>query len=230
MPVVPLTPQTVINQVIGAVDGLDWTDGDNANRRLTLLLYLQHIYDYVWLFREWEWTFCETDLTVAAAANYATLPIDPATPPVWLEFGRNGGLWNGTKRWTEVSKYSLERIRQRGSAQADSGIFAIGGGTIMLPAASASILTLTAFHRFAPEILVDADEPGGGLTYAFIMPARFVNTVLIPGLTFRMQTGKNDARDVWGGLFRDGLAQMCAIENPMKTGTHRMPLAVPGMW
>jgi hypothetical protein len=232
MPVVPLTPQTVINQVLGAYDGVDWLDADNANRRATLLLFLQHIYDYVWNFREWEWTFCETDLTAATGDNFAPLPIDPASPPVWLEFGRNGGLWGPDKRrYREVSKYTLERYRQgQATLQRDAGIFTIAGGCIQLPAAATGSLVLTAFHRFAPEILVDANEPAPPATYAFIMPARFVNTVLIPGLVFRMQESKNDARDTWGGQFRDGLAQMCAIENPMKTGTHRLPYAVPNAW
>lgn len=208
-------PKTCIDTALRFYDNIDPDDGDNTSRRARLLSFLQHVYEYIHGYREWEWTFTETAVNISAGQNSVALPT------TFLEFGRNGGLYevSSKTRLFEISRQELEQLRQRGST--DTGVFSIFSGKIQVPGTGAR--SFTAFHRVVAETLVDDDT-------AFLMPAKYINTVLIPALVYRVQQSKQDARDDWSGQFREGLSQMCALENPMKTSAQRMPLAMRGVW
>ena len=217
-------PLYVIDEVIQDYDSLDPSDGDYARRRVRLLGYLQKIHTYVWNFHEWNWTYKETPFTITAGQNSKDLA---TAIPDFLEWGYNGSLFDTDRkiRLREKTMYVLERTRQQlGGTGFNYSYFAIFGGKIQIPYITPSTLNLTAFHRFYPAQLVDGTTPfTPGLD-------KYVDTVLIPGLLFRSQQSKQDARETWGQQFMQGLIQMSAVENPVKTGTRRMPLAVRGAW
>lgn len=218
------TPKDVIDTVIRDYDSVDPADADYAARRVRLLGYLQMILRYVWNFHEWNFTYKELAFTIAANANSA----DIATVlPDFLEFGYNGSIFDTDRkiRLREKTMYVLERTRQQmGSSGFNYSYFAVFGGKIQIPYTATSLLNLLAFYRFVAPTLADDTTP-----FTFGLD-KYTDTVLIPGLLFRSQQSKQDAREVWGQMFQQGLVQMSTVENPVKTGTRKMPLAVRGAW
>jgi hypothetical protein len=208
-----MTGAEAISSVISYYDGSDPTDSDQDRHRLRLLHWLQHIYEYVWNYREWEWTFKSDS-------------IDNNLPADFMEFGRNGGLWSTEtgERWHEESKYTIARLNKEARGTSQLKVFALSSGSLN-GAIVTPINTPTNFdiyYRRIAETIAD-DE------VALITPDKYCRTVILPGLIFRAQHGKNDARSEFGGMFREGLAQMCANENPVKTSMGRMPMALgPG--
>lgn len=208
----------LIDATVLHYDGVDSTDADNSNRRLMLLSMLQRVYEYVRNYREWEFTYTEASLTITINTNSVDLPAD------YLEFGRNGHLFDMDKRikMKEETRYTLERLRQEVQSSIDY-MFCIFGGAVQVPVNASANRNLKIFYRTVAETLTDDATP-------IAIPDRYCRLVLLQGLIFLAQESKNDARSDWSAQFRDGLSQMCALENPVKTGVRRMPYAVRGGW
>jgi hypothetical protein len=216
-------PGALVDIIITDYDGVDPTDADNALLRAKYIRFLQHIYNYVWNVREWEWTYKESALSMAAAANSVALPTD------FQSIGSHGSLYQGTLRFTPRPRYYVERLRGEGGLQ--STVFSVWGSKVQIPYTVSAITAFTLFHRFMPETMVDgpAEEPPAPPT-DMLIPERYVHTVLLPGLIFRSQEKKQDARKTWSDQFNAGLTQMASEENPGKFESARMPLAVRGGW
>ena len=213
-----MTDSDIIDRVLLDMDGIDPADSDNAARRLRMLHFLQQVYDYVWNFREWQWTYDEGTVTLTANHNYAPLPTD------FGAFGKQGGLWNADHvRMSELSRRKLERFRNETSGSTNTRVFAISGGQILLGYTPSSNSTLSIYYRIVSDSAGFTDA-GADL----LIPAQYHATVLVPGLVYKAQVTKQDSRPTWSAEFRDGLAQMCMMEQPIMTSTNRLPLSVRG--
>jgi hypothetical protein len=211
-----MTPAAAISIIISDYDSADPTDADNAALRVKYLRFLQHIYSYVWNIREWEWTYKEATVTITAGNNYVALPTD------FQSLGQQGSLYdqNGLQ-FVPKARYIVERLRRSGGSS--TGIFAVWGGKIQLPYAVSATTVLTIFYRLRAETLADGSTE-------MTIPDRYAHTVIIPGLVFRAQEKKQDARETWSQQFNSGLSQMAAEENPSKFENVRMPLMMRGGW
>lgn len=207
---------TIISNAISFYDGVDPDDADNALRRVRLLNFLQHIYDYVWNYRTWQWTYAETTITVGAGDDFVTLPDD------YAEMSPSGRLTLQRTSYHEISPLKMHRLRKEGPGSL-LNVFSIYGGNINIPSAVSGSTIFDIFYRVRPEALTDDST-------ALVIPDRYANLVLLPGLIFRTQEGKNDARSTWKEQFQAGLSQMASLENPLKTAANRWPMSYPGAW
>jgi hypothetical protein len=213
---------TIISNCLNLYDNVTATDAQNTTRRARLLVYLQHVYSYVFALREWQWVFMETPFTIAAQANSAPLSVLTS----FMRFGRNGSIFDTDRRirMREKTRYIEQRTKQQlGGTGFNYPFFAITGGNIQIPYTSSSILNLVGYYVRKPEVLTDTAA-------ALLIPDPYGDTVLLPGLAFRAQESKQDARETWKNQFRDGISEMLMIENPSQTATRRLPLAVRGAW
>lgn len=201
----------IIDNVLQNWDGVDPDDADNAKRRARLLQFLQSIYEYVWNFREWEWTLKEDTVTILAGNSSIALPTG------FLELGRSGSVFQGSERWTEVSRHKFERIKNE--LTSSPHIFCIYNGKLNIPRSVSSNTAFKMFFRFQADTLADTTNP-------FTMPPRYTNLVFIPGLAQQAEVSKQGTQDVWAKQFQAGLAQMCSLENPGRTEVRRLPHAV----
>lgn len=201
----------IIDTIIRNWDGVDPDDADNAFRRTRLLQFLQSIYEYVWNFREWEWTCKEDTVTITAGNNSVNLPTG------FLELGHGGSVFQGSERWAEASRYEFSRIRNQ--LTSNPHVFCIYNGKLNIPRSVSVNTAFTMAFRFQADTLADSTNP-------FTMPPRYTNLVLIPGLAQQAEISKQDERDVWAKQFQAGLAQMCSLENPGRTEVRRLPHAV----
>lgn len=220
-----MNPAAIITQVMNAYDSVDATDIDNSGRRVKYLLWLQHTNNYVHLYRDWEWTFATTALTIlgdSLAVGYDG-GNKIALPANFLEMSRHGGLVDSSGlKWDEVSVYALERIRTEGLGTVNRPVFAIFNSKIQIPYVTSSNIAFTLIYRTAPDVLADNAT-------LMTIPDRYKDTVIIPGVIHRAQESKSDSRvDRWAGYFTDGLATMCARENPTQTKFKQWPRSIPG--
>ena len=216
-----MTDRDIISAVISYYDEVDPDDGDNLSRRARLLSFLQQVYDYVWNYHEWEWTYAESTVALVKNQNYAALPTD------FMEFGKQGGLWTSDfVRMTEITRRRNERFRFETSGSTNTRIFSISGGKIQLGYTPTSNDTAHIYYRTVSDSSTFIDSAGAPVTP--LVPAKYDNTVILPGLVYKAQVTKQDARPTWSAEFRDGLAQMSSIERPTKTGAERLPLSVRG--
>ena len=210
-----MTPRDLISIVISDYDSVDPTDSDNTALRAKYLRFLQHIYNYVWNVREWEWTYKEAPLTIVSGADSVALPTD------FQSIGQQGTLFDsgGTPLYPKA-RYVVERMRRAGGGW---GFFAVWGGKIQVPSIVSSDTLFNFFYRQRAETLADD-------TTEMVVPDRYAYTVFLPGLVFRSQEKKVDERKTWSEQFQAGLSQMAASENPSQHEVVRMPLAMRGGW
>lgn len=210
--------KSIIDSAINFYDGVDADDADNSARRARLLNFLQHIYDYVWNYRTWQWTYKKSTITITAGNDSVALPTD------YAEFSPSGGLTDQSSRtrFYEISPLEMNRIRVEGPGST-LNVFSIFDGKIQIPAAVSANKIFDIFYRMRAETIADS-------TATLVIPDRYVNLVLLPGLIFRTQEGKNDARTTWKEQFQAGLSQMASLENPLKTRTVRWPMSYPRAW
>lgn len=218
------TPKGLIDNAISYYDDAEPDEAQNAKRRARLLLFLQHIYDYVWNYREWEFTYKEgAALVVLANGNNVALPTE------YMEFSKRGSVFDTARRirLQEVSIHLVERMRNELSSASGGGVlndgFAVSQGKIQLPYTVSSNTSLVPFYRIRAETLVDDTTP-------MLIPDKYANLVLLPGLVVRTQESKQDARETWGKQFVEGLSQMCMLEQPQKSAVRRLPLHTRGAW
>jgi hypothetical protein len=209
------SPKDLIDKVINFYDDVDASDADNGTRRARLLVFLQHVYSFVYNYMPWEWTYRSVDYVVVTGDNKTGLFND------FLELSHNGSVFEGANEWTDVGRAAIERIRRQSNGMASDKVFAIWNRAFQIPYTVSSDLTLTVFHRVIAETLVDNTDE-------MLIPARYADTVLLPALVFRAMESKNDARETWGAQFREGLSQMVSLEYPEKTTRRKMPLANRG--
>lgn len=220
MPPPATTPTTIIDEVIEDYASVDPSDADNVQLRKKYLRFLQHVYNYIWNVREWEWTYKESALSMLAGASSVALPDD------FHSIGHQGSLFDDARRVGLIAKsrWEVERYRKQGNVGGlHLDIFAVWGGLLQIPYVVTSATSFTLFHRFTPEILLDDGSD-------VILPHRYVETVLKPALVWKVQTKKQDARPTWGEQFQAGLSQMAANENPMVNSPVKMPSASKGSW
>lgn len=211
-----MNPKLIIDSVIADEDGGVVTDADNAPRRALLLKRLQMINDYVHNYRPWEWTFKEGNVTVLVNTNSIALPTD------FLEFGEDGSVHDAAgNEWRRNGRGFIERLRKQGANSFVAFCYAIWDGKIQLAYSPTTATVFTLYYRRRAEVLVDN-------TTAMLIPDRYRSTVIDPGLTARAQESKQDSRDSWFGYLREGLTQMCKLENPMQTRGMRWPSAIRG--
>lgn len=216
------TPKDLIDKTINFYDDVDAQDADNDTHRARLLVFLQHLYSFVWNYLEWEWTYTDVNTITIPGGEDSELLANGLTR--FLEFGHNGGLFHPDgRRMTEKSRYEIQNMRRSGGGVgiSDPYVFGVFGGRVHIPYEATSDIELSAFYRMAAPELVDD-------TTALEIPDRYASTVLLPALVYQAQESKNDARDTWGAQFREGLSQMARIEFPEKTTRRKMPLANRG--
>ena len=211
--------KTAIDTVIRVRDGTDPADAANANRRVELLVYLNQMNQYIENYRDWSWTYGTSTLNFIAGQNYIGGPSD------YMEVGRNGGVWDtGQKiKYREISRHMLFRMRFELTAQPRYFFCVLNATEFHLPYTPTANFSLELVYRFKPTLLVDN-------TSAIELPDRWARTVLVPALEARAQLSKDDVRQDWTAYLRDGLSQMCAVENPVKSGVQKLPMVYRGSW
>lgn len=224
-----MTPKQVIDDVIQNHDGLDPADDAASGRIVKYLFFLQQMHDFIHNFREWEFTFFEDTVTQSSGNDYADFPAD------FMEFGRNGGLWDPARRirLEEVPRYSIFRMREEASNPVTLTTFAIGEGVLLFPFSANGDTTYKAVFRGTPPVLVYDDPPANPADpdpTTMLIPDKYRYTVVTPALVQRAQQSKQDARPDWLSILRDGLSQMCKVENPVKTSQRMFPLARKRAW
>lgn len=214
----------MLDQTLQAYDIVPPSDAQYAARRARLLIYLQQMYNLTWNFRPWVWTYKEgAQVTWLSGANSITLA---ALAADFMEFGPEGSLYDPNRkiRFKEKSPYIVERVRNEMTTNYDNyPFFCIYGAAVQFPYTATSNITLLPFYRFLPETLADNAT-------AMVLPDRWAVSVMLPALVMRAQLSKNDARDDWEKFLRQGLIEMSVVENPVRTMTHRWPLAVRRAW
>lgn len=210
-----MAPEDVINEVISSRDGTNPATSSNAPRRAQLLGSLNQMNSFIHNYKPWEWTHTEGNITILINTAAIALPAD------FMEFGREGSVYDVARkiRYIEKSRHIITRMRREGNAR--PYWFCISGGTITLPYTVSSALTLTLAYRVVPEVLVDDDTD-------MMLPDKYARTVIIPALTRCGQQAKGDPRPDWAAELKDGLSQMCAIENPCKTSGISVPSVYGG--
>ena len=212
----------IIDDVLQNHDGVDPTDAAATPRINKLLFFLQDVNDYVHNYREWEWTFTEGNVTIPTNQNYGAYPTN------FMEFGRNGGLWDPSRhiRLHEESRYRIERYRNETLVSlASAQVFGNWGGQIQLPFTNTGgTITYLAFYRQAPDILIYDNST------VLQMPDKYRYLIMTRGLVARAQQSKQDARGDWRDSLINGLSLMCATENPRKTSLQKFPASVRGAW
>lgn len=218
-------PQYIIDSVVSYHDDLGTGEApaaDLTRRRARILNALQFVYELVWNFREWSWTYKESAaFTIASGAN-STAAITTIMAD-FLNFGREGHLYDTDRkiRLDEKARYLVEALRRESSSSVNSRIFAIFDGKIQIPYTAPSTLNLIAFHRKKAETLADNSTE-------MVIPDPYADTVLLPGAIWRSQESKRDIRETWKAQFQEGLRQMCELENPGLSAPQKMPLANRG--
>lgn len=203
-------PAATIDQVLGEADGTDPNDPANDGRRGDLLNQLNLMNSYIHNYREWPWTFDEATLTIASGSNFVGVPTN------FMHMGRNGALYDSAnkRRWTEISIHQFVRMRFEMDPDPNSRCFVIKDLLVQIPWTSTSDIVFAMVYRVRPEILVDDGTE-------MLLPDQYAQTVLIPALYARAQMTKDDARPDWKADLKDGISQMCALENPRQTGVQR---------
>ena len=199
-----MTGKALIDNAIAFYDNVDPDDFDNAGRRARLVRYAQQVYNYIWNFREWSWTYEEDTTTIDPPDAVTDLPDD------FMEWGKNGSLFDTDRhiRLSEVSKLVLERrFREFTNGSINMPIFSVWANQIHIPYAVTDTLNLTLFYRFIPDVIDDTDD-----TNELTIPDRYMTTVVQPGLVSLTQLSKEDARDDWKGLFRASSLDNCVSE------------------
>lgn len=214
-----MTPKDLIDDVIPTQDGVGANDAHNAARRARLLSWLNRIYAYTWSYRPWEVTFKEADVTITAVNKFFV-----ALPADYLEFSREGFVFekDQNREYKERPARLVRRIRREFAGGLQKAIFGIDGGRIIVPFDVGSDTVFALYYRFRAETLIDDATQ-------MVLSDRWAD-VIRAGLVYKAQQSKNDARPDFGAEYQQQLSIMCAIENPMKTSTRRLPLAVRGAW
>lgn len=210
-------PAAGISAVITIYDGVEATDGGATDRRARILRCMQITNDFVHNLREWDWTYTSTALAISSANDdFIALPTN------FNNIGDAGMLWDTGRNipMTKVSKYQLMRLRLVSRGSSIRPVFSIFDNKLQFPGVAPAAATL--FHRIQPETLADDSTE-------MLIPDRWFKSVIIPGTAAGGQELKSDARDIWRGQFRDGLIQMCQVENPARQGI-KVPMALPGAW
>lgn len=214
-------PKTMIDKTLNFYDDVDASDGDNSTNRARLLVFLQQLYSFVWNYLEWEFTYDEVDINIPSDSESFDLG-----NLSYMELGHNGSVYDRARNFKMIEKSRAIVVEARNRAVAGSAldidIFGIWFGALQLAYTTTSALSLHLFYRRSPTVLVDNTTalPSGINKYA--------DTVLLPALIYQAMNTKNDAREIWGAQFREGLSQMARIEFPEKTSRRKMPLANRG--
>ena len=213
-----MTPAGAIDIIMRDYDKVDPADSNNSALRTQYLGFLQDVYDYAFDFRDFEWTFDETNVTLSSGQNSVALGT------TFAGFGTHGGLWDSSRRvrLTERSKSYIKALREEGPLT-DSLEFAIFDSKFQFPFTASSNITYRAFHRVRAETLVDN-------TTEMVLPDRWCRRIVLAGLRVRSQLAKSDARQDWKGLLKDGMGQLCRDENPLRSGVQKMPMGVSAGW
>lgn len=207
-----MTDTDAISAVIKIRDGTDPALSSNSPRRAQLTEFLNQMDHYIHWYRPWHWTFGDDEITILAGEYSADLPDD------FGEMGRDGGVYDAAAKteYFERSRYVIDRIRILGGATTYPRWFCIDRGQLALPYNVSANLTLRLHYRVRPEVYVDDDTE-------MLLPDKYIRSVIIPALTRSAQQSKSDPRPDWSAELKDGLAQMCMMENP----TRATPIPVP---
>jgi len=218
-----MTADEIIDAVAAYVYDVNEDDPDNVERRARLLQYLQEVYDEVWLFREWAFTYRTATTTITGTNGTADLPAD------YLELGVQGKIFDQDGR--ELLEDTYPDIRQaqlRGHIENPPCRFAIfsldtDGNKILTPLTGTNY-TIDLLYRCLPETLADDVSP------TVKIPASHHNTVLVMGTAAKAARSVGDPRPDWESAYRAGLQRMIIVERSRKTSIQRLPRAISGMW
>ena len=213
-----MTTGGLISTVINYTDNVSATDADNGDRRARILQLTQETFEDVWNYREWPWRF-RGPTTLAITAGSADLPAD------FADFGQNGGVFD-VASGRKFSELPIQMFQERILTGANNNVddeFAVfnqattdGDKKIYVPTAVTSIKI---FYLATASTLVDATDATNNL---FLIPARWHQTVILPGVVARVRTNKGDGRD-WMTRYLTGLGSMVAGERSKKTTVQRVP-------
>jgi hypothetical protein len=224
------SPKAVIDECIIAYDGCEpgeVLDAKNTIRRRLYLSWLNFASAYLNGYRPWPWMHKEGDpITLGIGDNKIELATDITDFHSW---GPNGHLYSTTQNIIYIRKpmYLVQQLRRRNEGGGGAGvgtgfnIFTHFGGSIQFPFVATSAISFIPFYvRTPPVYTSDTDED------EMILPDQYVRLVVIPFLGWRGQHSKNDARTTWAEQMKEGLSQMCALENPLRDIPQQAPMAV----
>lgn len=216
---------TLLTTVLKFDANISATDADNTQRRARYLQYAQEVFEYVWLYSEWDFSYASTSQTVSAASSSGSLPAD------FLELGQKGMLFNTTtnRKMKEIPPQDIMEMRARGIV--DLNVFAISGYNTTTSRKQIQLthtqgFTGTVFYRMTAPTLVDTTGTSSNLQY---IPYQYHQTVLLPGVRMKARKSVGDMRD-FEQAFEKNIQFMLARERPRKTAVQRLPSTQRGMW
>jgi len=201
------------------------TDAGTAKRRVKILEWMQEIFDEVWNWADWDWTY-KAGSIIVPTAGYVALPSD------FVRFGSKGRAYDSNGRPLDevnpqqileqhLSSGQVSTIREFAVYIADDGVMRL------YTPKPGSALTLTIYYKFKPPTLVDINHAtSSNLQH---IPSEYHYSVILAGLKERAARSKGDARAGadWATLYRQGLSAMVKQAQPKRSTTQVLP---KGYW
>ncbi len=200
-----MTVTTIIDQIIGRAYNAATSDADNATLRARVLEYLIEVAQDFILAYDWSWAYRRTTVTIAAAAKYASLPAD------FQDIGAYGGVY----RSSDGKPLDYKTPSEIQALQEDPGqttptpdrysIFDVNPvaapdyqDRIQTAVLSAAVTLVVHYRTTLPTL-----DESAGLGAISAIPARYHQTVLIPGIRALVASSLGDGQ----ALERDGKYQ-----------------------
>jgi hypothetical protein len=215
-----MTVTEFLNQIEGHVDGVAPGDGDRTDSRAKYLEFLIEVYFEVYNSRQWWFSVASVPetITVPSDDNFAALPED------FIEVA--GGVFL-TSTGTPLDYVTMEQLllrRELPGAEGESpSVYSIFGKDdedfcplIQLPRLSAST-SIRVHYKVAPPDLDETEDNNGNLA---IIPARYHQTVLIPGVRALVEDSKGGSGyQRYFDQYQRGLARMIERERHSEKDT-----------
>lgn len=187
-----MTVTEAIDQVLQRTENAGVPTADYVQRRQRLLEYLCEVRDELWWLRDWVWKRGEAEVTVAAGAAKALLPLD------FGSIGVYGGCFlaqDGTKLRL-VPESEIDDTRQGGEHTDQPGIWALfdmdtatGRQYIQIPLNDGPVTLRLKYNRRPPTF-----DEGANVDNLKQIPEDFHQLVVIPGLRKKARESAGDAR------------------------------------
>lgn len=215
-----MTCSELRDQIIGHSDNTAPSDSDVTDLGTRILEELIAIVNDVAFRRPWRWRR-RTSTALTFSSGAITVPTD------FAEFGPFGGLYNVAtgEDLDEVDEKEIMMLRQRLSTRTD--IFAIfdqdttsGLQELQVPFTGSGFQAYTSYLCAPPTL--DYTTNNDKLKVA--IPVQYHQLVLVPGVQWRRQRSKGDARSSeYQGQYEAGINAMRRNEKQRRTESVQMP-------
>lgn len=186
----------IIDQVHERSENIKGSSADYADRRLRLLDYLREVEQEIWYLRDWVWKLKRTTAVVPGGTHYVKVPDDFAS------FGPSGGVYQDMSgggdgiRFDLLTESEILDERERPNTGTNPHVFSLFDRDpttfqplIQMPSNVIDVPIAIWYQPLAPEI-----DEGANVNNIKLIPERFHQLVLIPGVRYKARESKSDDR------------------------------------